>query len=314
MKLKLGRTVVALAVAGVMAAALSACTSVSTPTGMCGWVVGNGESGHDAKIKSTVWPDENVDYDTNSEVAHYVPCGPRNYIITDGGNTGDYNQPLTALTSSNTPVKVTIDALWQLNQDKNVLGKFAELCNKYECYTTDAKAGKENNATKGWNDMLQENFLPAIQDAVKNVMYTYNDDIWKKQDPTMLNEFEGKVSAEFMKTIQQRTGYNVNLFCGSGNSAWSEPNKAGDKGNTFTCTQVRFDSATVVNTDKQSQANVSATNQVQLDTDANKARYDKNVPLYGDQTHFWLGVQDSVGSCPSGATCNFYLGNIPAGQ
>ncbi|MGV9001874.1 MAG: hypothetical protein ACOH18_02870 [Candidatus Saccharimonadaceae bacterium] len=314
-RIKFGRLAVVITTAALATFGLSACSyGLATPTGMCGWVVGDGQNGHDAKIKSTVWPDQTADFNSDTEERHFVPCGPRNFIITDGGDTGDYNKPVEALTGDGTPVKVTIDALWQLNQDENTLAKFAELCNKYTCYTTEAAAGKENNSTAGWNDMLQENTLPAIQGAVKQVMPDYSDDIWKKQDPKMLSDFAAKVSKAFMETIRTRTGYNVDLFCGSGNSAWSDPANPGAKGNTFNCTQVRFDNSSVKAVDSQVQNNASVTNQTKLDTDANQGRFDKSVPLYGDQTHYWLGLQDTAGKCPSGSTCNFYLGNIPTGQ
>lgn len=313
-KSKLRRAIVAAAVVVTAAAGLTACSGLATPTGMCGWVVGDGQNGNDAKIHDTVWPDEKVNYDSGSETTRFVPCGPRNYIIVDGGETGDWQRPLEALTSTGTPVKVTIDALWQLNQDKNTLASFAELCNKYECYTTDATAGDANFATDGWNGMLRENFLPAIQNAVKQVMPQFDDDIWKIQSPETLAEFQSKVSEAFMETIRARTGYNVDLFCGSGNSDWSDPENAGADGNTFNCTQVRFDSAVVKAVSAETQNSASAGNQVTLDTEANQARYDKSFPLYGDQTNYWLGVQDTVAKCPSGSTCNIYLGSGPSGQ
>lgn len=319
MKLNLRKTMKIVSVGVIVAAAgtmLAACSSLATPTGMCGWVVGNGTSGHDAKIHEIVFPDENVNYDSSEEEVHYVPCGPRNYIITDGSveGLGDRTTPVEAVTQNGTPVLVQLDALWQLNQDKAALTKFAELCNKYECYTTNAEAGESNFATDGWNGMLRENFSPAIDSAVKSAAAQIPDAIWEKQDKELMNQLATLVSQAFMDAIQVRTGYNVDLFCGSGNSGWSDPTAAGADGNTFTCSQVRFDVTAVKARDSQTQNNASASNQVELDTAANQARYDKSVPLYGDQTHFWIGVQDAASKCASGATCNFYLGNIPAGQ
>lgn len=312
-RFKPGRLFASIAIMAVAVASLTACFSptLSTPTGMCGWIVGNGQGDNDAKIKSTVWPDQKVTYDETEETTRFVPCGPRNYITVDGGETGDWQTPYEALTSDGTPVKVTLDALWQLNQTETVLAMFAELCNKYACYTTDTSVGGSNFATDGWNGMLRENFRPAIENAIKQAMPKFSDDIWQKQDPAVVDEFEVAVSAAFMETIRARTGYNADLFCGSGNSGWSDPENAGADGNEFTCTQVRFDSASVKAANAGVQANASATTQVELDTAANEARYTKSFPLYGDQTHYWLGVQDSVAKCPSGSTCNIYLGNVP---
>jgi hypothetical protein len=308
------RTAGAIVIAAVVGALMSACSSIATPTGMCGWIVGNGEGDNDARVHEVIWPDDNISYDTSTEEARYVPCGPRNFIINDGSveGLGDQFTPIEAVTADNTPVLVQIDALWQLNQDEDALLKFAELCNKYACYTTQAVAGSSNFATEGWNGMLRENFSPAITDAVQIAMKEIPDAIWQNQDEELIAQLQEFTSVAFMNEIRERTGYNVDLFCGSGNSGWSDPENAGADGNTFTCTQVRFDSALVEARDRQTQNNATAQNQLELDTSANQARYDKSFPLYGDQTHFWLGVQDAVAECPSESTCNFYVGNVPA--
>jgi hypothetical protein len=309
---KLGKIalIVTLAVASV--SALTACSSASTPTGMCGWVVGDGQGGNDANIHKTVYPGQSANVSTN-EVAEYVPCGPRNYIITDGSvkDLGDQTTPILAYTKDLTPVKVQVDALWQLNQSKDALSKFAELCNKYACSAsdTDASAKYANSATPGWTKMLTENFSPAMTDAMQIAMKQVPDSIWKSQDPDAKKQLNELLSKAFKDSIRVRTGYNVDLFCGSGNSGWANSSKPGD-GN-YTCTDVRFDVTKVVAANTTTQDNASATNQTQLDTEANQGRYDKSVPLYGDQTHYWLGVQDAASKCPSGATCNIYLGTPP---
>ena len=309
MKKSIGSIAIGLAVAATVAIALTGCSSVSTPTGMCGWVVGNGEAGNDAKIHDTVYPDESVTLNTGEE-AHYVPCGPRNFLITDGSvaGLGDQVTPIEAVTSDNTPVLVQVDAFWQLNQGKDGLDKFAELCNKYDCYTSDAVAGSSNFASDGWNGMLRENFSPAITDAMQTAMKQIPDSIWKTKDAAEEAKLNELLSAAFMESIRVRTGYNVDLFCGSGNSGWSDPEKPGEKDNKFTCTNVRFDVTSTEPRDKTTRTNANAQNQLQLDTEANQARYSKSVPLYGDQTHFWLGVQDATSKCPEGSTCNIYLG------
>lgn len=312
MKTRLGKIAVALAVIVTLGAGLTACTAVSTPTGMCGWVVGDGEGNNDAKIHDTVYPDESVSYEAD-EVAHYVPCGPRNYIINDGSveGLGDQKVPVEAMTSDETPVLVQVDALWQLNQSEEALTKFAELCNKYICYTEEAQAGDTNYATEGWNGMLRENFSQAVTRATKEAMLQIPDAIWKTQDPIETKKLNELLSTAFMESIRVRTGYNVDLFCGSGNSGWDNPAKPGEDGNNFTCTNVRFDVTSVDRDTRQAKNNTTTESKTQLDTEANQARYDKSVPLYGDQTNYWLGVQDATGKCPKESTCNIYLGNPP---
>jgi len=77
-------------------------------------------------------------------------------------------------------------------------------------------------------------------------------------------------------------------------------------GDTFTCTNVRF---TVDNIIKGSS---DATAQTQTPEQANQTRYDQSVPLYGPYTNYFLGNQDIVKNCQSGATCTFYF-NAPTG-
>jgi hypothetical protein len=295
----------------VTALSLTACSGVATPTGMCGWVVGDGQSGHDAKVKKTLYPDEQVSYNSGSEVAQFVPCGPRNYLITDGSvkgvdgkPIGDRQTPIEATTATNTPVLVQANAFFVINQQPDALTKFKEFCNKYPCYTTKAEAGTSNFASDEWNGMLAENVGPAIEAATKVAMKSMPDEIWKTKDPELAKKLATELSTSFMEAFRVRTGYNVDLFCGSGNSSWDDPVKR----NTFTCTNVRFEVTDVRARDAQAQNNANVESQEALAKKANESRFSSNQPLYGDQTGRWLGIQDTVKSCPQGSTCNFYLG------
>lgn len=286
---------------------LSACSAAAAPTGLCGWIVGNGT--YDRKIHKIVYPDSNPDIGSDNE-AHYVPCGPRNYRVTDGSKKdleghaiGDLTSPYVATTKDKTPVLVQVDAFWQLNQSEGAFKKFAELCNKYKCYTTDTDAGEANFATKGWNGMLQENFSPSVDDALQDALKEIPDSIWKDNDRALYKQLDKVLADKFMEAVRVTTGYNEDLFCGSGNSGWDNP-KEHDK---FTCTNVRFRVTEVTPKDKQTQASANTASQEEVKKDANQSRYNSSVPLYGKQTNYWLGVQDSVKGCPSGATCNFYL-------
>jgi hypothetical protein len=297
-----------LVVMAVTALGLTACGGTATPTGMCAWVVGDGQNGRDAKVKKTLYPDEKVEKG-GDEIAQFVPCGPRNYIVTDGStDLGDRRTPIEATTASNTPVKVQVSAFWQLNQQQDALSKFKEFCNKYTCYTTTAEAGKSNFASDGWNGMLAENMGPAIEAATKVAMKTVPDEIWKTKDPELTKKLATDLSASFMEALRVRTGYNVDLFCGSGNSGWDNL----EKRENFTCTNVRFEVTDVSARDSQAQNNANVQSQEELTKKANQSRYDSSVPLYGTDTGRWLGVQDSVKSCPQGSTCNFYLDTVPS--
>lgn len=306
MKLKKLAIVAALVV--VAAGTLTACTSAATPSGMCGWIVGDGQNGHDRKTKQIVYENENPDVDANSEEAHYVPCGARNFIITDGSTKdlkgkplGDQTTPDTATTKTNTPVKVQLAAYWELNQSKSALTEFQSVCNKYDCYTKNTNAGSSNFATTGWNKMLQEDFAPSIQSALDTAMKQMPDEIWENQDPVLYQQLSKLLAADFMEQVRVPTGSNIDLFCGSGNSGWDIAHKK------FTCTNVRFSVTKVESASKSTQTAATAKSQTQINTDANSARYNSKFPLYGPLTNYWLGVQDSVKSCPKGSTCNFYL-------
>jgi len=316
---RIKKLVIAAATAGVLMAGLTACTTAASPLGMCGWVVGNGSGGNDRNIHETVYEGENPDFSSGSEEVQYVPCGPRNFRVTDGSEVGldgamvgDVTTPYEVVTADVTPVRVQVDAFWQLNQSEEALSSFKELCNKYTCYTTDTNPGTVNAATPGWNLMLSENFSPAMKEALKIAMREIPDDIWATQDLALYDQLEAAMSEAFMDTVRAATGYNVDLFCGSGNSGWSDPEKPGTDGNAFTCTNVRFEVRTVEAVSAAVQESASAQSQEQLTIDANTSRYNSSVPLYGNQTNFWLGVQDAVSSCRDGATCNFYLGDLPS--
>jgi hypothetical protein len=306
----IAKIVIVVGLTATIGGVLVGCSSISTPTGMCGWVVGDGQGGNDAKIHDTVYPDQSVNVSTNEE-AHYIPCGPRNFVVNDGSikDTGDQTVPIEAMTKEHTPVLIQVSAFWTVNQ--SALTQFSEICNKYSCYANDAEASAqgENSATPGWNKLLKENFGPALAKAVKLDMPEISDDIWKRDDPAEQKKLEDLLSKTFNEAARTYTGYSADLFCGSGNSGWDNPKTPG-KGK-YSCTNVRFDVTDVAAKNAQTQENATSSNQVKLDTEANQSRYDKSVPLYGGQTNFWLGVQDAAKSCQKGATCNFYMGNTP---
>lgn len=311
-KKQLFKIVAAAVLATTVVAGLTACTkTLSTSISSCAWVVGNGKDNNDATINKTAYPGQQVKYDDDKEVVRYIPCGQRNYLITDGTDKGlgDLETPIEARTKQNTPVLVTVNSLWELNQ--STLDQFAVVCDKYDCSGTSPNSASSGtkSATDGWIKMLRENFGPAIKDAVQETMPSIDDSIWKSQDPTQKKLLEEKLSTAFMDSIRKYTGLNKDLFCGSGNSGWNNPKTPGKGG--YTCSNVRFASSNTVAADAQTQQNATSTNQTQLDIDANAARFKKSQALYGSQTNYWLGVQDAASKCPSGATCNIYLGNPP---
>lgn len=310
---KFTKTAGAMLVLGMSLLGLTACNGAATPSGMCGWVVGDGKSGHDAKVKKTLYPDEETTVNSD-QVAQYVPCGPRNYIVTDGSVNGpdgkpigDRLTPIEAVTSTGVPVLVQLGSYWQLNQQPDALTKFKEFCNKYECYTTTPQAGSSKFASDEWNGMLAENVGPAIEAATKAAMKDIPDDIWKKKDPVLNKKLATALSTSFAEALRVRTGYNLDVLCGSGNSGWEDPVKH----ENFTCTNVRFEITDVKARDDKAQTNANVESQADITKQANQSRFDSTKPIYGDETARWLGLQDTIKSCPQGATCNFYVDSTP---
>jgi hypothetical protein len=331
------------------AAVLSACSTVATPSAMCGYIVGDGNGGDDAKIHNVVWPNENPSYSQTSEVVKYVPCGPRNYITNDGtvkdgaGKlVGDRFTPSTARTSTNTQIGVYITADWTLNENKDALLAFAPLCFKYtDCATTEAVAGTVNAATEGWNKMLGENFSPALDKAAAQAAAKFDDKIWQTENPDLLDQLGKDMSADFAAKLRAMTGVSQDIFCGSGNSGWDASHK------TYTCTNVRItvDKVYALDPDlqklandaqkqqqqalqaKQSQADAAELAQEKLADQAklqaqqnqiaaqqNQARLDAAKKLYGDNAPYWLALQDTLKNCTAPAVCvvNIGGGNNPA--
>lgn len=318
------RATAALAGAVVLGSTLTACSGVSTPSAMCGFIVGDGESGHDSKVHKVVWPDQTIsdaDFDPNKEKAVYVPCNSRNYIINDGtdtnangGKVGDRDKPTVAYTKDKTQVLVQSRASWTLNQNEDVLRKFYPFCYKYsDCLSPAKEGGNVNSATKGWNDMLGENMGPALDKAIQDAMSTIPDDIWKNQDRKLMDQVGAAVSNAFAEAVRPYIGFSENLFCGSGNSSWPDSNKPGV--GEFSCSNVRVTIEKVerkVSTDSNGNVDSEKT-QVEL----NQQRLRIFTALYGSKeaAAYWLGLQDTLDKCKPPATCivNIGQGQTPVG-
>ena len=99
-------------------ALLGGCSSAATPSSTCGFIVGNGENGSDAKIHRVVYPGQQVNYSTD-EKALYFPCNSRNFIVNppgtkdpSGHELGDRHTAATAKTKDGATVKVWLTAAW----------------------------------------------------------------------------------------------------------------------------------------------------------------------------------------------------------
>ena len=100
----------------VSAPAIAACSNAATTTASCAFIVGDGQSGHDAKLHKVVYPGQAVHVGAEEDVS-YVPCNSRNYIINDGTVTnangervGDRDKLIEATTSAGVPITVAVPA------------------------------------------------------------------------------------------------------------------------------------------------------------------------------------------------------------
>lgn len=288
-----------LAIIGVLALLVAGCGGKSTPSAFGAFVVGDGSS--DSKVHDFFYPNQKVDYNSDSQKVLYVPLNSRNYLVNDGTTTnanhqviGDIDKPIRAKTSDLSDVLVQINAYWTLNRTKSVLmNQFWDVCAKYNCASKSATGGPANFSEPGWNGMLGEVFLPALTQAVRESVYQFNDDIWKKSDPAEWKRLADLVSSKFGPDLMRQTGYDVAIFCGSGTvSFWPNPNKVGV--GEFHCGQVRMD-VTYVSLAPPVAGDSSgvAANNIKL----NALKLEAAKAMYGDQAGYWLGLQDTISEC-----------------
>lgn len=290
---------------------LVACeTNAATSLASCGFVVGDGSTNHDAKLHEVIRPGEKTNVG-DSENISFVPCNPRNYLINNGEvynangeKLGDRHQPIQATTNTGVPLKISVSAYWTLNQSDKAMRDFYTVCFKYKCSGKDT-GGEANFSTPGWNGMLGENFGPALETVGKAAAFKVDNSIWELQDPTQYKMLGDEMSAGFADAIRARFGYQEDLFCGSGNSAWKNPDNPGD--GEFTCSPVRIVIDDVQVDETKAEQNTAG-------AEAMNAQRLKNAQaIYGPEAGYWLAMQDAIEKCKSsGPTCIVNIGGTNA--
>lgn len=293
--------------------------TTANPTAMCSYVIGDGQDGRDATIKRIVYPGGNVDHNDETEEVVYVPCNERNYLVNDGSRVnangvqvGDRFTPAKGSTKSNTPVGVYYDVFWTLNQGDVAMRRFYDLCYKYECYSRDSSTGAANFSTPGWNGLLGENFGTSTDGAIATALKEFDDSIWTNKDPLQFEELGKAASELFRDKVALRTGYDLDLFCGSGSSGWPTPNKPGE--GEFRCTTVRIVITDVISLDDKSVEQAEETRQAEQARSANADRLEAAIALYGPNAAYWLGLQDTLAQCGPTTTCVVTIGTPPDNQ
>jgi len=295
-----------------LALAVTACNA-SSSTASCAYVVGNGVDGNDTKVSTIIYPGQKIIYNSADQNVWYVPCNSRNYIVNDGTilnangtKVGDRFVLLTATTKTGVPITIAASAFWTLNQSDRSMKDFYTFCFKYTCASADDKGGGANFSTEGWNGMLGENFGPVMSQAAKSAAIIVDDAIWQKPTPKLYQDLGDAMSLVFADMIRARLGFPEDIFCGSGNSRWSDENRPGAEGNTFTCQPVRI----VVDDVKRGDIQASDNTEGALAISAQ--RLENAKALYGPDAGYWLGLQDTVTLCRnSEVTCVFNVGDVP---
>jgi len=316
------------AVIMVMVIAIAACGSPSTSSASCAFVVGDGA--YDRDLYETLLPGETpVTTDFEYRDFQYYPCNSRNYLVTFekktdvAGDLGDRPWPIELKTPSGTGIEVAASAFWTPSQDKKAMKALFTVFEKYGA-TSDSETqdGKVNASSPGWNKMLSENFGPTMDaialQAMYNIQHDYdsligenmvhtvkiNEDIWKNKDKRQMDELANEMSRLFSADVSKRLGFKMDLFCGSGNSLWIDPetkNPTTPGIGTYYCAPVRIEVNDVRPINDQGDTGSQGLNE------SNQQRYDAAEKLYGDQTSCWLGILDSIKACGETPNCNVIL-------
>lgn len=285
---------------------LTGCSAATTAS--CAYVVGDGSMGNDAKIHDIIYPGQTIPQNDGERV-WFVPCNSRNFIVNDGTvidtngqRVGDRTTLITAYTSSGVQINIGVRALWTLNQSDDAMRDLYNVLHKYNAWSSQDQTGEVNNATPGWNDMLAENFGPALEAAAQKAAIQVDDTIWELHDPKQYEALGNAMAELFPGEIRANLGYSTDLFCGSGNSTWPDPEKPGE--GEFYCSPVRIIVSDVrrgvVESDESTAGALSI----------NEQRLENARALYGEDAGYWLAVQDTVEKCQkNGTLCIFNFGN-----
>lgn len=299
-RFKMRLAVLPLAAITILLLIAAACApNQATTTASCAFVFGTGGI-YDANLHYVVYPGQRIEL-RSGEAISYVPCNSRNYIVNDGtqvnangDKVGDRHQLIEATTKTGVPITVAARALWTLNQTDTAMRSFYTVCHKYLCASPQDVTGDANFSTPGWNGMLAENMGPALDTAARKAAINVDDSIWQRQNPDQYQALSDAMSAVFADVMRANLGFPMDLFCGSGNSAWSDPSRPGE--GEFVCHPVRI----VV--DDVQRGSIQADESAEGILAINKQRLENAQALYGTDASYWLGVQDTIDRCKEAGT------------
>ena len=286
----------------IAAMVLPACQGTSVAS--CAILVGDGYP--DADVDAIYYPGETFSSAGKDHVIRYLPCGDRNYLITDGTKVsngipvGDEIVPLKAKTSSGTDILVQLSTYFQLNQEEEAMRAFYAYQYKFGAATSsDTSGGELNNSSPEWLDLLGETFGSGLARTVSQCAFLTSDSIWQNGDPKQKEILRQCIVENLNNELRAPTGYsNLDFFCGANGSQWTDPKNPGV--GEFTCTPIDVKIDIVEKNPDQSNASTQGS------TDLATQRRTIAEELYGkDRAGCVLALIDMIIECNKGSNkCN----------
>lgn len=298
----------AIAGAGIV---LSACSSVQPSLGQYAIVTGHGNLSTQ-QVEAVVLPGDQIHLGSGT-TTWYFPGNYRNYVtLQSNGDRNDPTAEITGGTPSNpgmsdytwTYVGFEVNPAISLKADNyRVATAFLQFCLKYSCADNDpqndtSNAGQVRSSDPGWENMLNEVMPRAIDDATRDAIVGYDQNLWQEQG--QWGAYGNKIASFLNGTLEDLTGSSIPYFCGSGSTETDcKP------------LNVTIQKVTPVDTDVITQYNKEIS--AQYSEQAGSARLKAAQEIYGSDANYFLGMQDLISSCQSAKiSCNIYVGNPPS--
>lgn len=307
-------------IAGLAALALAGCgphKSITPTVGDYAIVVGGGGNSNQT-IHHVVDPAQHIKVPTGDR-RYFLPASDRDYVTRNDISNPDRAQGAQGYTRGGSasggqpalnPVAVyTYDRVpFVLNPNHAVIEKFFDnMCSKYgwqeggrsspNCAATspgDFNGVNNLSATAGWIDLLNANMASAIDSATQYADQQFGPDLW--HDGGLWGKYAEDVAKALPAALQKAMGSGSDhYFCGYGSTK------------TF-CAPFTVQIYNIVPADTNVIRAYQQAAQAAYSAQAAKSRASVAQALYGDQAHYWTGLEDLVKQC--GSNCpTIVIGN-----
>lgn len=282
---------------------LTGCFYSGVSEASCAYIVGDGYP--DSDVDKVYYPGQEIPDPGTNHVIRYVPCGDRNYLITDGSKVsngipvGDEIQLLQGKTSTGTDILIAVSSYFQLNQNEEAMKAFYKYQYKFGAASDrDVAGGAVNNSTEEWLDMLGETYGPAMARSAREGVFLTTDAIWQTGDTKQIEILQQYMVDTIKDKLRAPTGYNnMDFFCGANASGWPDPKNPGE--GEFYCAPIEIVVDYVIKNPDQSNASTEGS------SEQGKQRLQVARELYGDRAECVLALIDIVAECNKGTSkCN----------